>query len=126
MGLLVVLLIIIVSNVFDSLLTITILNRGGEELNPIVSSAIDSYRNEFWIWKFVITSTHTTELQNLEILLIKANDNLSPASLEFAESSERAVFVCQPKVCGKREEVLTNRKVSRTSKHLLAEGLEPY
>jgi hypothetical protein len=55
-GMFIVLIIIIVSNVFDSLLTMAILNRGGEEVNPIVSWAIEAYGNKFWIWKFLITS----------------------------------------------------------------------
>jgi hypothetical protein len=36
-----------------------------------------------------------TQVQNLEILSSKTNDNLSLASLELAEYSEKAFFVCQ-------------------------------
>jgi hypothetical protein len=34
-----------------------ILNKGGEEVNPIVRSVIELYGDRFWIWKFLITSS---------------------------------------------------------------------
>ena len=50
------LVLIAVLSVSDSLITMAILNKGGEEVNPIVRSAIEVYGDGFWIWKFVITS----------------------------------------------------------------------
>ena len=50
------LILIAVLSVSDSLITILILSKGGEEVNPIVRSAIELYGDGFWIWKFVITS----------------------------------------------------------------------
>ena len=43
-------------NILDSLFTMMILDLGGEELNPIVRSAIQAYGERFWIWKFVLVS----------------------------------------------------------------------
>jgi hypothetical protein len=55
-GLLFALVLITVLNLFDFVLTMTILNDGGEELNPLVRHAIEVFGNKFWIWKFLITS----------------------------------------------------------------------
>ena len=50
------LLLIAALNVFDSVFTMIILDRGGEEFNPIVRSAIELYGDQFWVWKFAIVS----------------------------------------------------------------------
>jgi hypothetical protein len=34
----------------------TILDRGGQEINPIVHSVIELYGNGFWVWKFSLVS----------------------------------------------------------------------
>ncbi|HXX33894.1 MAG TPA: DUF5658 family protein [Thermodesulfobacteriota bacterium] len=43
-------------NVMDAWLTMTILENGGWETNPVVSSIIQLYGDRFWIWKFAIVS----------------------------------------------------------------------
>jgi len=43
-------------NVLDALFTMIILDVGGSELNPVVSSVITLYGDRFWIWKFGIVS----------------------------------------------------------------------
>ena len=55
-GLFFILVLIVGLNVLDSLLTMTILERGGWELNPIVQSVIDLCGEKFWVWKFAIVS----------------------------------------------------------------------
>ena len=40
----------------DAWLTMTILENGGWEANPVVSSVIQLYGDRFWIWKFAIVS----------------------------------------------------------------------
>ena len=43
-------------NIFDSLLTMIILDLGGKEFNPLVGSVILILGDKFWIWKFGIVS----------------------------------------------------------------------
>jgi hypothetical protein len=43
-------------NCLDSCFTLMILEKGGQELNPIVESAIYFLGEKFWIWKFIIVS----------------------------------------------------------------------
>ncbi len=46
----------VVLNILDAYITITILDLGGWEVNPIVRSAIEVYGDKFWVWKFLIVS----------------------------------------------------------------------
>jgi NADH:ubiquinone oxidoreductase subunit H len=46
----------VVLNVLDAFSTITVLNLGGWEVNPIVRSGIEVYGDKFWVWKFFIVS----------------------------------------------------------------------
>jgi len=55
-GLLGSLVLILALNVLDVLFTLTILNAGGYEINPVVGSAIDLWGDRFWIWKFGLSS----------------------------------------------------------------------
>ncbi|MGA2518553.1 MAG: DUF5658 family protein [Thermodesulfobacteriota bacterium] len=55
-GLLFLIVLIVGFNVLDAWLTMTILENGGWETNPVVSSVIQLYGDRFWIWKFVIVS----------------------------------------------------------------------
>jgi hypothetical protein len=55
-GLLFLLILVAGLNVLDALFTMMILDDGGWEINPVVRSAIQLYRNGFWIWKFAIVS----------------------------------------------------------------------
>ncbi len=55
-ALLFLLLLITGLSALDSAFTITILDRGGQELNPIVGSVIELYGDRFWIWKFALVS----------------------------------------------------------------------
>jgi len=55
-GLFFILVLIVGLNVLDSLLTMTILERGGWELNPIVQSVMDLCGEKFWVWKFGMVS----------------------------------------------------------------------
>ena len=55
-GLLFVIVLIVGFNVMDAWLTMTILENGGSEANPVVSSVIQLYGDRFWIWKFTIVS----------------------------------------------------------------------
>jgi hypothetical protein len=50
------LVIIIAFNLLDALLTHTILDFGGRELNPVTQAAIFSFGKQFWIWKHSIVS----------------------------------------------------------------------
>ncbi len=43
-------------NILDSLFTMMILHLGGQEVNPVVRSAIQVYGDSFWIWKFALVS----------------------------------------------------------------------
>jgi hypothetical protein len=43
-------------NILDAIFTILILGSGGEELNPLVSWAIDSYGHDAWSLKFAVVS----------------------------------------------------------------------
>jgi len=60
--LLIPLLLILALNVLDVLFTLTILNAGGCEANPVVGSAIGLWGDRFWIWKFGLSSTCVTLL----------------------------------------------------------------
>ena len=55
-GLLICLVLILALNVLDALFTLTILNAGGCEVNFVVGSAIDLWADQFWIWKFGLSS----------------------------------------------------------------------
>jgi len=55
-GLLFLLILVVGLNVLDALFTIMILDKGGWELNPIVRSAIEVYRDGVWIWKFAVVT----------------------------------------------------------------------
>ena len=55
-GLLSSLVLIVALNVLDVLFTLTILNAGGCEINPVVGSAIELWGDRFWIWKFALSS----------------------------------------------------------------------
>lgn len=55
-GLLFLIVLIVWLNIFDSLFTMMIPDLGTWDVNPIVRSAIELYRNEFWVWKFAIVS----------------------------------------------------------------------
>ena len=55
-GLFFLLLLIVILNLLDALLTIMILDRGGWELNPFVRSAIELFGERFWAWKFTLVS----------------------------------------------------------------------
>lgn len=55
-GLFSLLLLIVGLNILDALLTITILDHGGWEINPFVRSVIELYGEKFWAWKFVTVS----------------------------------------------------------------------
>lgn len=43
-------------NLLDALLTATILEHGGSELNPLVASVIELLGSRFWIWKLAVVS----------------------------------------------------------------------
>jgi len=55
-GLFFLIVLIVGLNVIDAWLTMMILEDGGWEMNPIVRSAIQTYGDKFWIWKFGIVS----------------------------------------------------------------------
>ena len=55
-GLLFLIVLIVGFNVMDAWLTMIILEDGGREANPVVSSVIQLYGDKFWIWKFAIVS----------------------------------------------------------------------
>ncbi|RPJ01950.1 MAG: hypothetical protein EHM36_12945 [Deltaproteobacteria bacterium] len=61
-GLLFCLVLILALNVLDVLFTLTILNAGGCEVNPVVGSAIDLWGDRFWVWKFGLSSGCVTLL----------------------------------------------------------------
>jgi hypothetical protein len=50
------LVLILGLNILDALFTMIILDVGGLELNPIVSSVMTLYGDRFWVWKFGIVS----------------------------------------------------------------------
>jgi hypothetical protein len=50
------LILILGLNIIDSLLTMMILDIGGKEFNPLVSSVMDLHGDKFWIWKFGMVS----------------------------------------------------------------------
>ena len=43
-------------NVLDSLFTMMILDKKGQEVNPFVRAVIELHGDQFWIWKFVMVS----------------------------------------------------------------------
>lgn len=49
-------------NILDSLFTMTVLDSGGHEINPIVRSVIALYGDRFWVWKFFIVSASSVIL----------------------------------------------------------------
>ncbi len=49
-------------NVLDSFFTTMILDLGGQELNPIVSSAMELCGDHFWIWKQAVVSLNLIAL----------------------------------------------------------------
>jgi hypothetical protein len=55
-GLLFLIILVVGFNVLDALFTIMIMDNGGRELNPVVRSAIEIYRDKFWVWKFAIVT----------------------------------------------------------------------
>jgi len=55
-GLFILLVLILSLNVLDALLTMVILRDGGQEMNPVVCSAIQLFGDKFWIWKFFTVS----------------------------------------------------------------------
>ena len=55
--LLIGLLLIAGLNVLDALFTITILENGGLEINPLIRWAIDSYGDKAWTLKFAVVSS---------------------------------------------------------------------
>lgn len=55
-GLLFLIVLIAGLNILDALFTMMILEEGGSEINPIVHSAIQTYGDHFWIWKFFMVS----------------------------------------------------------------------
>ena len=50
------LVIIIAFNMLDALMTQTILDLGGRELNPVVQGAIFNFGDQFWVWKHGVVS----------------------------------------------------------------------
>ena len=50
------LVLILGLNVLDILFTLTILDAGGTEVNPVVGSAIELWGDGFWVWKFILSS----------------------------------------------------------------------
>lgn len=55
-GLLILLILPIGLNILDAWFTMMILNDGGQEINPLVASAIQLFGYKFWIWKFLMVS----------------------------------------------------------------------
>ena len=51
-----ILVTFLVLNISDAILTMLVLDYEGNELNPIVGSAIEAFGAKFWIWKFCIVS----------------------------------------------------------------------
>ncbi len=51
-----ILVTFLVLNISDAILTMVVLDYEGNELNPIVGSAIEAFGAKFWIWKFCIVS----------------------------------------------------------------------
>jgi hypothetical protein len=56
LGLFFSLVVILALNVLDVLFTMTVLNAGGCEVNPVVGSALELWGDRFWIWKFALSS----------------------------------------------------------------------
>lgn len=50
------LVLIVGLNILDALFTMTILDSGGREVNPLVDSVITLLGDKFWVWKFAIVS----------------------------------------------------------------------
>ncbi len=51
-----ILVAILFFNLFDAVLTMIVLDHGGEEINPVVKSAMDVFGTSFWTWKFGLVS----------------------------------------------------------------------
>jgi Domain of unknown function (DUF5658) len=56
LSLFIILMAILFLNFADANFTMVILDHGGEELNPVVGSAIEAFGTKYWIWKFCIVS----------------------------------------------------------------------
>ena len=56
------LVLIVGLNILDALFTMTILDSGGREINPLVNSVITLLGDKFWIWKFAIVSVSSIVL----------------------------------------------------------------
>ncbi len=52
----ILLVLIVVLNILDAMFTSIILDGGGWEMNPVVRAAIETYGDNFWVWKFIIVS----------------------------------------------------------------------
>jgi len=74
--LLFILTLIVGLNILDSLFTMMILDLGGQEVNPVVRSAIQIYGNRFWIWKYALVSVsavllcHCSRLRHLKEVIV--------------------------------------------------------
>jgi len=55
-GLLFILILILGLNLLDTILTMMILEDGGQEANPVVGTVIQLYGDRFWVWKFLTVS----------------------------------------------------------------------
>ena len=55
-GLLVVLVVLLVLNVTDAVLTIVILDYGGREINPFIGVLMARCGDGFWFWKFLLVA----------------------------------------------------------------------
>ena len=53
---LIALALLMVLNILDYFFTVVILDQGGNEVNPIVHSAMAMWGDHFWIWKFGLIS----------------------------------------------------------------------
>ncbi len=53
----ILLVLILCLNVLDAIFTMIVLAHQGQEVNPLVRSAIEMYGDKFWIWKFAIVSS---------------------------------------------------------------------
>jgi hypothetical protein len=56
------LVLIVGLNILDALFTMSILESGGREINPLVNSVITLLGDKFWIWKFAIVSVSSIVL----------------------------------------------------------------
>ena len=65
-------------NVFDSFLTIRILELRGWEVNPIVQAVINLWGANFWIWKFAVVS--------VALVLLSLRSHLKPVKIAIVFS----------------------------------------